>query len=42
VNAVTAARLVALPGPAFNELLRDAPEVERRVRRASHDRLSRL
>jgi aromatic-L-amino-acid/L-tryptophan decarboxylase len=42
VTAVTPARLVAIPGPAFNELLRDVPEVERRVRRASHDRLTRL
>jgi aromatic-L-amino-acid/L-tryptophan decarboxylase len=42
VIAATPARLVALPGPAFNELLREAPEVERRIRRASHERLARL
>jgi aromatic-L-amino-acid/L-tryptophan decarboxylase len=42
VNAATAARLVAIPGEAFNQLLRSAPEIERRIRRASHERLANL
>jgi aromatic-L-amino-acid/L-tryptophan decarboxylase len=42
VVAVTPAHLVAIPGSALNQLLRTAAEVDRRIRRVSHDRLTRL